>query len=685
MIYKSKKIPSKKFKRNKGYKTVKGGMMGRARTAFGSAGSATRRAFGAAGSATRRAFGRIINPERTTFLEVDAFEKGRLLLISDLEGCLENSLSKVKQLTGMCSKDFFDRLELFLKSNTKNKIAFLGDYFDQGPNALSSIFEITKLHKNNIGKVHIILGNRDINKLRLFYEVENNQDNEEATQKNRKPLPKMPALTEFYPALNKAQSMFERLKAILSYSMGAGNALTITGCEDDKEAAAYFLLRCFSSKLAESFFESLPESLKTERDIKKKVEALPNFKEIIESIPYLFEHGQIVKRDKDFNALLSHAGGVSFKYLPDKNYYTKIENDLNAETQMKYYEKLEFVRSKLENEFTETDKEFDLTVFNDPLNCIKTLGLFTSTLLEPTPEYFLLQGLGLKPSGPNKYMSFIESCSINVGCKGPKFNIEKTYLDQLRTMGIKVIAHGHVPHCTNVPIIYKRNDSPIVFIGNDTSNGFRPSDITIDNFPLSYVLGGGVTVGITSITVKGICKSPNIQIKSLKEYEFMVGNWETEDDKERYVSNSSIMPYSMMPMLINKEKCPKIDYKNGNILTFPSCKDENIKFAPAKFEEEKELLTQPSTTEDIPQLRQNGPGSSSQKPSSEVLNPPGQKNSGSGSSSEQLSSEVLNPPGQNNSGSSSEKPKSEKTLLLRTLTAEDEQKNRRFLVHHQIY
>ena len=104
----------------------------------------------------------------------------KMIFISDLEGCASIS-TQGEQSVISCSDDFFKRLDLFLEKNTLNKVVFLGDYFDKGEHFIGSINNIINLYEkynnkfeyNNTKKVYIILGNRDINKLRLLFEYNN--------------------------------------------------------------------------------------------------------------------------------------------------------------------------------------------------------------------------------------------------------------------------------------------------------------------------------------------------------------------------------------------------------------------------------------------------------------------------------------------------------------------------------
>ena len=111
----------------------------------------------------------------------------KMIFISDLEGCapiMKTKNGEKPQSTVMCNKSFWEKLNSFMYGETNNnKIAFLGDYFDKGPEFDTTINEIIKMYEeyNNVGKnnekkgdkkrVYILLGNRDINKLRIKYEI----------------------------------------------------------------------------------------------------------------------------------------------------------------------------------------------------------------------------------------------------------------------------------------------------------------------------------------------------------------------------------------------------------------------------------------------------------------------------------------------------------------------------------
>ena len=89
-----------------------------------------------------------------------------LLCIADLEGCLDNHYGK-KQHTTMCEPETFTAIGKYLGNDTGNHVAFLGDYFDQGPHMVSSINGIAGLindHKEISELYDYILENNQFDK-----------------------------------------------------------------------------------------------------------------------------------------------------------------------------------------------------------------------------------------------------------------------------------------------------------------------------------------------------------------------------------------------------------------------------------------------------------------------------------------------------------------------------------------
>jgi len=90
----------------------------------------------------------------------------KLLMFSDIEGC---QASPGNQSKALCSKEFYDEIATKLSSDPNLQVAFLGDYFDQGMRVYESITGMKMLlDRFTKERVHVILGNRDVNKLRFL-------------------------------------------------------------------------------------------------------------------------------------------------------------------------------------------------------------------------------------------------------------------------------------------------------------------------------------------------------------------------------------------------------------------------------------------------------------------------------------------------------------------------------------
>jgi hypothetical protein len=204
-------------------------------------------------------------------------------------------------------------------------------------------------------------------------------------------------------------------------------------------------------------------------------------------------------------------------------------------------------------------------------------------------EHFILQAMGLKSDNNDyKFLSFIDSCD-NTGCKGPIVEMNETdkikytkYLSKLYTFGVKIIAHGHKPHCAPVPLIYKRDNSEIIFIDNDVSNGYRPSNIeNVTDVPLSYITKtttDNLYVGVgffNSIYIKiGYEDEASKKISpSIEKFNFMLGKWEINDKNIPKLNNKrqENLNNSDKPKVNKNQKQIKhtlINYANEKKLVF---------------------------------------------------------------------------------------------------------------------
>ena len=558
-------------------------------------------------------------------------EDGQMLLISDLEGCAEFDQTKNKgpQSTVECQLPFFNTIRIFLDSNKNNKVAFLGDYFDKGPFAFQSIKYIVSLHKDYKERVIIILGNRDLLKLRIPYEIQKidmnlNIIDEKNKNKNIK-VTKLKGTTDqpyggwkewenFYINIYdfnlrqnkntlKEDYIKDKLKIILRDSMGAAPALSTSNTSPNK---IYNYLK---------YLEPLKEN-KNKNPNNNLFKIDQNNFVFHDDIIYLFKNSKIVHYDEYFNVLLSHAGGLNPELLKiniDK-FIEKLNQLIENNSTLDYYQKIEIIRKKglqIKNMSNNNKKLLYNNNSNNTnsnasklKNLINSMNSLLTKFIQNTKnltnfnlkiipeEYFILIAMCLKSDNvDNKLLSFIDSCD-NTGCRGPiveMSNDDKNkyteYLNKLYISGVKIIAHGHKPHCAPVPLIYKRDNSEIIFIDNDVSNGYRPSNIEeVNQVPLSYIskINNSLNVGVGFFNTL-----LNIKIKydknylnesklanSIKKFNFMLGEWGIEDDinipilKEERKQNVNNSGSPKLNKNQNPIKHTLIKYTNNKELVF---------------------------------------------------------------------------------------------------------------------
>jgi hypothetical protein len=525
-------------------------------------------------------------------------DNGQLIFVSDLEGCAKKSMTGTNQSTVVCSDLFFDKLDTFLSEKPLNKVAFLGDYFDKGDDFENNIKRIVELYEKhnfekktngkpnlnrhkNIRKVHIILGNRDINKLRLLFEYNyenpaNKQNLKQSNSNINKFLPPKnntntrpvlwPLWSKFYKLyfknlLSGNGNKEDRLKIILADSMGAG--------QPDY------------TKVSEYFSYVLSEQNRNNNVLGKKI----NFTK-------LFTYGLIADYDRDYQVLLSHAGGIGSFLFHNQSYYDNImakftPYDGNILT---YFNNIEVARREL----MKKPKETEINTTNDLVSILSTINSPLKNFLLSqdisNPNFYLLQALGLKPDnvGTDHFVSFVQSCDC-ILCKGPLNNnivnaSRKTsyngdyesFLDKLELLDIQFVAFGHNPVCTPVPLIYRRPENPkIIFIANDVSNGYRPANIEdINQIPLSYIEK-------TSSTFKvGVGAFRKLILNGNTKYSSMLNSVSTNLPGSFNKFKPMIKKWSLnsVPMFNRNNKT--IKYNANNMLTFPSRTSGNP-FSPA--------------------------------------------------------------------------------------------------------
>jgi hypothetical protein len=365
-----------------------------------------------------------------------------------------------------------------------------------------------KLKRKYQARIYIILGNRDINKLRLLYEVDEQQPVPDNDNKG------WSVWKEFYEEYAKATTSEERKRAIFTKSMGAEYN------DINKDINMYL-------------------NANTINNLKRV--------NISNDIRDLFIYGRIVAYDKDTKTLMSHAGGFNVPFH-SKDYYDNMIAD--SPPNATYYEKIEYYRKRLHVRPTPKVNMF----IDDIINVINYPLEGWDFDKDPTEEFYLLQALGLKPDKiTDTFYSYVESCG-NKPCNSIITNIQPEYILQLKSAGIECISAGHVIHCTPIPLIYRREG--IIFIANDTSNGNRPLEITETNFPMSYV--SATHVGITSLGLDS-----NIYTGKDDEYKTMVGNWDKNGLYPQYNENEN-----KNEIIIDYGGTKKLIFETGDVVVY---------------------------------------------------------------------------------------------------------------------
>lgn len=401
----------------------------------------------------------------------------KILMFSDIEGC---QTSPGKQSTFLCSTPFYDEIARRLESDPNLEVAFLGDYFDQGMRVYDSIKGMERLldmfNKDGIERVHVILGNRDVNKLRFFYEL-----NMIYSMLYLPPGNRWKVWDEYYDEL-KGKTGVGFVKHTLKTSMGASQEVEMGGTK--KWTGLY------------SFMPYVKIQTATDEDALKYLKVALGIIPSDESTTDALDVLSFFKKCKlahVFNGkvLLAHGGGFDSDAFFDDNYvkgFITTPPPPYSKTLEEYRKRLSGMEpTDLPSRLNDTvTVQQSVDVYNQLLQTVITQLQSERTITEtqrqpPSSEFILLQALGLKPDRDKedaRYKSLIQSCSQD-GCSGKNKDLKddpgSTKLKELlKKSGITHVSYGHKPVCFPIPLIYKRTTIPdVTFISNDTSNGNR--------------------------------------------------------------------------------------------------------------------------------------------------------------------------------------------------------------------
>jgi len=434
----------------------------------------------------------------------------KLLMFSDIEGCQKWNLAGSKkgefeQSGFLCNPAFYTEMRKRLIADPNLHIAFLGDYFDHGMGVYDSIIGmnrlLTEFNKDGKERIFVILGNRDVNKLRFCFELV-----KEGIVGLKKGNRWESGFGAFFDNLN-GKTGVALANCILFHSMGAKIEMGTFNTNGDPTAKLVGLHSFLPSSLPDDQKQNSElalKYLKAALGIDLQGEARPD--DALDLLDF-FSKCKLadVFDGPGGKVLLAHGGGFDSDAFFDQPYVYTFEKT-EAVTGQNYHIMLEEFRRKLSltvqsggdrtasqrygddqskrNKYGRKQVPYSVDVYNtllrDVLKEIR-LGQFTW-------KFVLLQALGLKPDSEDaRYKSLIQSCSQD-GCKGPNDPLttdkDGSQLAKiLNNSGITHVSYGHKPICFPNPVIYRRKGTEkgkeierITFISNDTSNGNRKID-----------------------------------------------------------------------------------------------------------------------------------------------------------------------------------------------------------------
>ena len=394
------------------------------------------------------------------------------IFIGDLEGCIKYAkFSKQKdedlQNRNRCVPSFYNALSKQLAGDKYLHVCFHGDFFDNGDLVEPSLIGLANLKKYYGKRVHIILGNRDLNKFRIYYELK--LTSEDISDEDVFASFGMKGWKGAYSDWNSLTNE-KKLHKLLKGTMGAelhDPELLQGEQKENQKKIIDLLLEAFTP---ENFNRENNEFMvSNDEDAAKEELTVDAFKEgsAVDAIAYIFQKGNIAEFDEETGILMSHGGGYS-QAIFEKN----LDTDELKKTN--YFEKIvEAIHNlhyKGETAPTVSDNVSDIvTSHNDVYT--NFLQKFKAGKANPD-EHFYLLAMGLKPiEKPSwRFKSFIETCSHmnDFKANASKFNEYQSLPEP-----IKVVAYGHLNTMQNYPFIYKRKG--LTLLSSDVSVARSPA------------------------------------------------------------------------------------------------------------------------------------------------------------------------------------------------------------------
>lgn len=389
------------------------------------------------------------------------------LIIGDIESCKKNSSPL------FCNWEFYNYLNNKLKKDPNLKVIFLGDYFDKGTeehmkvviegicnliithnqvddfpirknfiDLIKFMYKQSKLcHLENVKqksneRVIVILGNRDINKLRLIYE-QSNFDNIKSLLEGVNENLNHPSKFLVHKN-NDVKNSIVRPKnnLFISHSMVNGiskkNSFEKFGVTNDASISK------FVKKINKRFQDYIDSAMKHWSDTKPGIDI--NYNEGWESLNSMLP----TPWKKNFDKLVKCNGDQLYTWFKNTmGLNPRINNDPGSSYLLKYF-------------------------------CPKTLEL------TPPEDHNFFQTLALGDNFCTKYKNLTTPSMVTnsiLGCDKPNNLKDHINLEGFcNKHGLKALVSGHKPVCFPIPLFYNHDGTTFIF--NDLT---QDNELKIDN------------------------------------------------------------------------------------------------------------------------------------------------------------------------------------------------------------
>ena len=308
----------------------------------------------------------------------------------------------------------------------KSHFVFGGDSVDWGSGDLRFVSELVSLHETYPGRVHIVLGNRDINKLRLLQELRPGHLKSTSLKTLKQPYwtkkisqgktPYEQYMEAFHMSDDQEEeqkinhSIVSRLRWILRFTMGAPQA---------------FELRKTELCLVKHQKQGIVEDVEVAKSFLSEIKKGGSLRKLLE----IGKLGVIIG-----NTLFVHGGvhKVNYGWLPNSN-------DVRCKNAAEWISKLNEFKSKQMKgwDVFESDVKDD----DDHVATWSVRGGYTNRY----GEDLLMYGMRMSPGGGKVNPGVVYADYIESDNSGPR-SVHEDVVSFLNRSGIQRVVVGHRPH-----------------------------------------------------------------------------------------------------------------------------------------------------------------------------------------------------------------------------------------------